>query len=72
MHYVNINIVGQTLFIGLKNKAIQERVDQVLGDDTLNKENYYRLEKRKSKRKKQTGFFQDTKEFSFFSFFLSH
>jgi hypothetical protein len=72
MHYVNINIVGQTLFIGLKNKAIQERVDQVLGDDTLNKENYYRLEKRKSKRKKQKGFFQDTKEFSFFSFFLSH
>jgi methyltransferase-like protein len=60
MYYVNINIVGQTLFIGLKNKTTQERVDQLLGDDMLNKEHYYRLEKRKSKRKKQKDFSQGT------------
>jgi hypothetical protein len=53
IHYVNINIVGQTLFIGLKNKTIQERVNQLLGDDMLNKEHYNRIEKRRNHRREE-------------------
>jgi hypothetical protein len=53
IHYANIKIVGRTSFIGLKNKVIQERVNQLLSDDMLTKEHYYRLQKRRIHRKRK-------------------
>jgi hypothetical protein len=43
IHYVNMNVVGLTFFIGLKNKDIQQRVEELLNGDMINKEHYYRL-----------------------------
>lgn len=43
--YVNINVVGTTLFIGLKNEQIQKTVDIMLNDSIFTKEHYNRIRK---------------------------
>ncbi|CAF1536730.1 unnamed protein product [Rotaria sordida] len=38
IHYLNFNVIGHTLFLGLKNKATRERVDNLLHDEMFTKE----------------------------------
>ena len=44
--YVNINVVGTTLFIGVKNEQIRRTVDAMLHNDIFTEEHYYRIRKR--------------------------
>ncbi|CAF3597217.1 unnamed protein product [Rotaria socialis] len=50
IYWVNVNIVGNTLFLGLKNDTIRQRVDQQLQQDMFTKEHYERLEKKRQRR----------------------
>lgn len=49
IHYVNINIVGKTLFIGLRNEKTREWVNQLLHDDMFNAEHFRRIEQRRKR-----------------------
>ncbi|CAF3745717.1 unnamed protein product [Rotaria socialis] len=51
IYWVNVNIVGSTLFLGLKNDTIRQRVDQQLQQDMFTKEHYERLEKKRQRRR---------------------
>ena len=41
--YVNINIVGHTLFIGVKTQDVANEVEYQLNDRLFTKQHYYRL-----------------------------
>jgi hypothetical protein len=46
IYYVNINVVGHTLFIGIRDERTRERVNELVHDGMLNKEHFQRLERR--------------------------
>lgn len=45
INYVNFNVVGTTLFIGVKNEQIRRTVDELLHDGIFTKEHYDRIRK---------------------------
>ena len=49
IYYVNINVVGHTLFVGLRTENTRERVNELLHDGMFNKEHFQRLERRRSR-----------------------
>ena len=51
IHYVNINMVRHTLFIGLRDQRMRERVDELLHDEMFTKEHFQRLERRSKQRR---------------------
>ncbi len=44
--YVNVNVLGSTLFLGLKNEQIRKEADQMLHSGLLTEEHYYRIRKK--------------------------
>ncbi|CAF2564518.1 unnamed protein product [Rotaria sp. Silwood2] len=44
--YVNINVVGSTLFLGIKNAQIQNNVDQTLHNGIFTEKHYYNMRKK--------------------------
>jgi hypothetical protein len=46
IHYVNMNVVGHTLFIGLRDEQTRKQVDDLLHEGMFTKEHYCRVQKR--------------------------
>ncbi|CAF1502380.1 unnamed protein product, partial [Rotaria sordida] len=46
IHYLNLNVIGHTLCLAIKNKATRERVDNLLHDEMFTKEHYDRIHKK--------------------------
>ena len=46
IHYINFNIVGRTLFIGVRNESTQKQLDDLLHNDMFTEEHYNRIQKR--------------------------
>ena len=46
IHYVNINVVGNTLFIGVKNEPIRKEIEGKLDDYMFTEKHYQRISKR--------------------------
>lgn len=46
VHYVNMNVVDHTLFIGLRDEPMRKHVDDLLHQGMFTKEHYYRIQKR--------------------------
>ena len=39
--YVNINVVGSTLFLGVKNEQMKNNIEETLHNGIFTKKNYY-------------------------------
>ena len=46
IHYKNLNVVGNTLFLDLKDDQTKKEADEKLHDDLFTKEHYYRIRKK--------------------------
>ncbi|CAF3428295.1 unnamed protein product [Rotaria socialis] len=46
IHYVNINVVGLVLFLGVKNEQIKQEVDKALHSELFTKSHYYHIRKK--------------------------
>ncbi len=42
----NVNVVGHTLFLDIKNEQIRKEVDGMLHDGLVTEEHYYRIKKK--------------------------
>lgn len=49
IHYINVNIVGKTLFLGLRNEKTREWVNRLLHDEMFNAEHFRRIEQRRKR-----------------------
>ena len=51
IYYRNINVVGQTLFIGMHSEQARQRVNQFLHEGMFTKKHFQRIEKRLRRRR---------------------
>jgi len=51
IHYVNINVVGNTLFVGVKSEAIRKEVEEKLDTNLFTEKHYQRIHKRTNQSK---------------------
>ena len=50
-HYVNINVVGKLLFVGVKGEATLNEIEQKLHNNMFMEEHYQRIHKKKVHKK---------------------
>ncbi|CAF3496362.1 unnamed protein product [Rotaria socialis] len=53
IHYVNINVVGKLLFIGVRDEATRQDIEHKLDHHMFTEEHYQRIHKKTNPRKKQ-------------------
>ncbi|CAF2757656.1 unnamed protein product [Rotaria sp. Silwood2] len=51
IHYVNINVVGNILFVGVSDEAIRKEVEEKLDNDMFTEKHYERIHKKTNSRK---------------------
>lgn len=50
IHYVNFNVIGRTLFLGVKNEVIRQRINEQLHEEMFSEEHYRRFRRRQTRR----------------------
>lgn len=51
IYWDNINIVGQTLFIGLRSEKDRQRAERMIDDEIFTKEHYVRIQRRRHRHR---------------------
>ncbi|CAF1402909.1 unnamed protein product [Rotaria sordida] len=52
IHWLNVNVINSTLYIGVKNEATRKHVENLLHDEMFTEAHYKRFNKKRSRRRK--------------------